>query len=110
MGLTNLDVLTLTNGMKLSDCYLSYTSGPSGTQSYHPPLSFTWSVDSSGVRHFFANGTLYVYLSKAAKAAGNTPLQIQQVSIPADSSSSGVSSVFNAALLTEYVNGVVDKE
>lgn len=110
MGLTNPDVMTLTNGMQLSNCYLSFTSGPTATPVYQAPLSFTWTVDNSGVKHFFANGTLFIYLSEAAKAAGSTPIQTQQVRIPADGNSAGVFSVFYAALLTEYANGVVDAE
>lgn len=110
MGLTNPDVMSLTNGMQLSNCYLSFTTGPTAVQAYQPPLTFTWTVDSDGVRHFFANGTLYIYLSEASKAAGNTPIQIQQVSIPADESSDGVFSVFYAALLSKYANGVVDMQ
>lgn len=110
MGLTNPDVMTLTNGMQLSNCYLSYTSGPTSTPFYQPPLSFNWTVDSSGVKHFFANGTLFIYLSEASKAAGHTPIQVQQVSIPADGNSAGVFSVFYAALLSQYTNGVVDAE
>lgn len=110
MGLTNPDAMTLTNGMQLSNCYLSYTSGPTSTPFYQPPLSFTWTVDSSGVKHFFANGTLFVYLSAESKAAGNTPIQVQQVRIPADKSSADVFSVFYNSLLSEYANGVVDAE
>lgn len=110
MGLTNPDSMIMNNGCQLSNCYLSFTPGPTpfNTIPITQPLTFSRTVDTFGSNHFFANGTVYIYLDQVSKETGLCPIQTQFLSIPADASSAGVYSVFYAALQSQYPNGVVD--
>lgn len=110
MGLTNPDVMTLKSGVQLSNCYLTFTPGPTTFPFQPTPLTFSWTVDATGAKHFFANGTLFTFLSKANKVAGLAPIQTEQVSVPADASSDGVFSVFYGALQSQFANGVIDND
>lgn len=110
MGLTNPDVMVMKSGAELSNCYMTFVSGPAmfPFPFQPPPLTLSWTINTDGNKHYFANGTLFTYLNKASKTSGMAPLQTQEVSIPADDSAAGVFSVFYAALHSQYTNGVVD--
>lgn len=106
MGLTNPDVMTLGSGLQLSNCYMSFTPGPVQFPFQPSPLTFSWTTDAAGVKHFMANGTLFTYVSRDSKTNGLVPVQQEQISIPADYSAPGVFSVFYAELQAKYANGV----
>lgn len=106
MGLTNPDPMTLASGAQLSNCFLSFTPGAVTFPFQPSPLTFSWTVDDSGVKHYLANGTLFTYVSKDSKKAGLAPVQQEQVSIPADMLAEGVFSVFYATLKSQYSNAV----
>lgn len=110
MGLTNPDVMTLESGVQLSNCYLSFTPGPISFPFQPSPLTFSWTVDASGAKHFSANGTLFTYVSKDSKRAGLAPVQQQQINIPADLSAQGVFSLFYGDLQSQYSNAVMDAD
>lgn len=108
MGLTNPDVMTLDSGIQLANCYLSFTPGPIAFPFQPVPLTYSWTIDSTNTRKFYANGTLFTYASKASKHSGLPPIQQQQVSIPADATAAGVFSLFYANLKSQYPNAVSD--
>lgn len=110
MGITNPDMMTLQSGAQLSNCYLSFTPGPVTFPFQPSPLTFSWTLDGDGVKHFLANGTLFTYISREGKNAGMAPLQQQQVSIPADASAAGVFSVFYASLMAQYHSATSDTQ
>lgn len=104
MGIVNLDEMVLDSGIKLSNCYLSFSSGPMEFPFQPSPLKFSWSVSPDGVKSFAASGKLFVFASKESKDAGFAPLQTKEVSIPADVSADGVFSLFYTTLASKFAN------
>lgn len=108
MGLINPDLMTLDSGIQLSNCYLSFTPGPIAFPFEPLPLTYSWTIDSSSNKQFFASGTLFIYASKASKRAGLAPIQQKQVSISADSTAAGVFGLFYSNLMSQFPNAVSD--
>lgn len=94
MGLINPDVIVLRSGSQLSNCFVTFCPGPTTFPFLPSPLIFSWTVDNAGKKHFSAQGTMYTYVNKASRDAGMEPVQMDQVTIPADGSSDGVFAVF----------------
>ena len=99
MGIINKDPMTMKSGLNLDNCYLSFTPGPRAMPS---PISFSWITDSTGKRTYFAYAGVYVYASAEKKAAGNDPIEVNQVSIPVDEQA--VFSVLYNSLKNQYPN------
>lgn len=104
MGIQNLDSMTLTNGLTLSNCYLSFTPGAVQFPLSPNPLTFSWTVDTHGIKTFSAGGTLYVHTSKACKDAGCVPLQTSQFSMAGDALAQSVFGTFYATLQNQYTH------
>lgn len=98
MGFENLDVMSLKNGLDLTNCYLTFTPGK--TNLMPNPITMSWTSDSNGNKEYFATATLYVYADKNKKDTGAEPVETRQVCIPVDSS--GVFAVLFESLKKQF--------
>lgn len=107
MGVINHDVMTLSSGLALSNCYLSFTPGPLPFPNQPIPMRFFWTIDQHGVKTYQAMATLYIYTSREGKFNGLAAIEQRDVFIPAETASDLVTNVFNiffANLKAQYTN------
>lgn len=104
MGIINLDQMALSNGLSLSNCYISFTPGPMQFPMSPAPLTFSWVPDSNGHKVFSAGGTMYVHASKAVKDNGSRPIQTSQVNLQGDEMAKNVFGMFYSDLQNKYPN------
>lgn len=109
MGITNLDTVTLDNGLVLSNSYVTLTSiqptFPNGVE----PLSLSWVYDAFGNKSFSGDVTLFTYASKERKDAGFKPLQCNRVTVPADAfARTAFGIVYENIRAAVYTNSTVD--
>lgn len=107
MGLVNNDVMTVSSGLQVPKAYMSFTPGPLPFPFQPQPMTFDLLVAQDGTKSFEAKGTLFIYESRASKAAGFAAIEQRQVVIPTDTSSpmvAGVFEVFYAAIRNQYPN------
>lgn len=105
MGVVNRDAMTLSSGLTLSNCYLSFTPGPLQFPQEPDSLSLKWSVSPTGAKMYKALATLYIYTSRDSKLAGLAPLEQRSFVIDEDFDSPtviGTFETFYGVLKTQF--------
>lgn len=110
MGFTNLDEMTFDSGLKMTNCYISMTSGPPPFPSQAESIRLSWTYDpTTGAKSYHRDLTVYVYGSKALKDAGCEPIQTTRLDIPANAYAQGVlTSVYSNLNQSMYTHTTAD--
>jgi hypothetical protein len=88
MGIINHSAITFDNGLEISDCYLSFTSGPVPFPLSPPPITISWVADENGTdgrfKTFRLSGMLFIHANYNAKIGGSRPIETRLIDLGAD--------------------------